>query len=132
MSDVVLDASALLALLDREPGYEAVAAVMPGALLSTVNLSEVLGKLVDRGVPVAVAARVAEAVGATVVDLDTETAVEAAALRQATRGAGLSLGDRACLALARQRGLPALTTDAAWERVASAVGVDVRNIRPRP
>ncbi|GAA0592403.1 type II toxin-antitoxin system VapC family toxin [Caenispirillum bisanense] len=131
MSDAVLDASAVLALMTREAGHEAVLAVMPGALVSAVNLAEVLAKLHDRGMPPEVARRLTDALGLVTVDFDAEAAAETARLRDATRAAGLSLGDRACLALARRRGCPALTADAAWEAVADAAGVTVHNIRPR-
>lgn len=131
MSEVVLDSSAVLALIDREPGYEAVVGVMPGALLGTVNLIEVLSKLIDRGIPAAVAKPLVTGLGAVVVDLDSATAALASEMRSATRTCGLSLGDRACLALASRSGASVLTADAAWEKVAEAVGVKVRNIRPR-
>jgi ribonuclease VapC len=126
---VVLDASAVLALMDAEPGEEAVAAVLPGALLSAVNLAEVVSKLAERGMPAAQAHADALALGIEVVAFDGDHALDAGALRPLTRAAGLSLGDRCCLALARSRNLPVLTTEAWWEPMARVVGVAIRNIR---
>ncbi|WP_044559413.1 type II toxin-antitoxin system VapC family toxin [Azospirillum sp. B4] len=120
MSDVVLDSSALLAVLLAEPGAERVIATLPGALISTVNVAEVLTKLRERGMPVNEARQALEATGVEIVDFDLADAVLAADMRPATRANGLSLGDRACLALARSRRAPALTADQAWAKVAQA------------
>jgi PIN domain nuclease of toxin-antitoxin system len=128
---VVLDASALLALMDAEPGEDAVAAVLPGALLSSVNLAEVVSKLAERGMPAAQAHADALALGIEVVAFDGDLALDAGVLRPLTRAAGLSLGDRCCLALARSREAAVLTTETSWEAIASATGVTIRNIRPR-
>ena len=128
---VVLDASALLALMDAERGQEAVAAVLPGALLSSVNLAEVVSKLAERGMPAAQAHADALALGIDVVAFDGDLARDAGVLRPLTRAAGLSLGDRCCLALARSRDAAVLTTETSWEAIASAIGVTIRNITPR-
>ena len=126
MSDVVLDSSAVLALLHAEAGADAVAAVLPGALISTVNLAEVVAKLMERGVPIDVVRASLEAIGLDIVDFDPGQAYASGELRPTTRAAGLSLGDRACLALARSRGLAAMSADSAWARVED---VEVRLIR---
>jgi PIN domain nuclease of toxin-antitoxin system len=126
MPDAVLDASALLALLQDEPGSERVLATLPGALISAVNLSEVVAKLAEVGMPAATIQRSLR-LSIEVVPFDDELAVRTGLLRPVTRSAGLSLGDRACLALAASRSLPALTTDRAWNSVAT--GVDVVVIR---
>jgi ribonuclease VapC len=126
---VVLDASALLALMDAEPGQEAVAAVLPGALVSAVNLAEVVSKLAERGMPAAQAH--ADALGIDVTAFEAELALDAGALRPLTRAAGLSLGDRCCLALARWRHAAVLTTETRWESISNAVDVSIHNIRPR-
>ena len=120
MSDPVLDCSALLAFLLREPGAEQVAAILPSAAMSTVNFTEALTKLVERGIPPANARDVIMGLGIDIVDFDADQALRAAALREPTRKAGLSLGDRACLALALQRQAPALTSDKAWLRLPDA------------
>jgi PIN domain nuclease of toxin-antitoxin system len=127
VSDVVLDASAVLALLQDEPGGNRVLESLPGALICSVNLSEIVAKLAELGMPES-DIRLALSLGLEVVSFDEALAFSAGALRSATRAAGLSLGDRACLALARSRALPALTTDRAWRDI--DVDVDVEVIRP--
>jgi PIN domain nuclease of toxin-antitoxin system len=127
---VVLDASALLALLREEPGAARVAEQMGGgAAISAVNWAEVLARLVDLGGdPVEITARTlsASATGAVeVVPFDDEEARETARLRLRTRSLGLSLGDRAALALARRRGVPVLTADRAWRSLRLAVKIEV-------
>lgn len=115
MSDWVLDASALLALLNREPGEERVAdALAAGAIISAVNLSEVVAKLAEIGMPEAEIREAVEPLGLGVVDFDAEGAFTAGLLRPTTRAAGLSLGDRACLSLGKQSGIPVLTADQSW------------------
>ena len=130
----VLDASALLALLKGEPGAERVAeALEQGAYLSAVNLAEVLSKLADWGEdPAEAQARMAQVglLGAAVevLPFTGEDALEVARLRALTRAYGLSFGDRACLALARRLGLPALTAERAWAEL--DLGVPVEVLRP--
>ena len=126
MSEAVLDSSALLALLWNEPGADYVAAALPGALLSSVNLAEVVTKLRERGLSASEGRELVESLGVVVVDFDADQAEATAELRESTRSLGLSLGDRACLALARRRNCPALTADAAWLK---AQGFEVRFIR---
>lgn len=126
MSEAVLDSSAILALLLAETGAEAVRASLPEALLSTVNFAEVVAKLTERGMPIAEARAAVEATGVKLIDFDADQAAMTGELRPETRAIGLSLGDRACLGLARMRGLPALTADTAW---AQAPGFQVVLIR---
>lgn len=124
---IVLNASALLVLLFGEPGHEAVAPHLGGGLLSAVNLSEVLARFARDGLdPAAVAHRLAAA-GVEIVPFDRRQATLAAALFPAARPHGLSLGDRACLALAADRALPALTADRAWS--ALDLGIEIRQVR---
>lgn len=125
----VLDASAVLTLLYREDGHEAVAELVDGAVISAVNWSEVAQKLAQRGVtdPMGVLAGLST-LGAAVVSFGREDAELAAALWPAGRARGLSLGDRACLAVATSLpGGVAVTADAAWADVDT--GVEVRVIR---
>jgi ribonuclease VapC len=130
----VLDASALLAYLRSEAGAEIVAdELSDGAVISTVNLAEVLSRATDSGAdPVQEAQRLTDCgvLGSAVtVEPFTEAdAIEAARLRPLTRPAGLSLGARACLALAHRLGARALTADGSWANVAH--GVQVQQIRP--
>lgn len=120
MPSTVLDASALLAYLRDEPGADVVAdAVATGAVISTVNLGEVLSRVADRGAdPARVARQMTDRGllgGALAVEpFTTADAIEIARLRPLTRDLGLSLGDRACLALASRLDAPVLTADSAW------------------
>jgi ribonuclease VapC len=129
LSDAVLDSSAVLAVILEEPGAARVEALLPGAKVSAVNVGEVAAKLCDLGMP---EATVETVIGALQIDVrahDLDAALAAGFLRPATRSAGLSLGDRACLALAAALGLPAWTADRSWQSVAEAVGVRVTPIR---
>jgi ribonuclease VapC len=125
LSELVLDSSALLALLWNEPGADHVSAALPGAFLSSVNLAEVLTKLCERGLSASEGRELVESLGVVIVDFDADQAEATAELRESTRSLGLSLGDRACLALARRRSCAALTADAAWLK---ARGFEVRFI----
>ena len=127
MSEVVLDASAVLAVMHQEPGAEEVWPHLPGAYLSAVNAAEVAAKLVDAGADPAEAGDRLLRLGARVVAFDTGDIVPSAQLRAETRPAGLSFADRACLALARRLGLPAVTADRTWAKIDSEI--DVRLIR---
>jgi ribonuclease VapC len=126
---VVLDASAVLALLKQEPGHQLVFATLPGALLSAVNLAEVLSKLNEDGWPESDAKTILSSLGIVVVAFNEAQAYLTARLRPVTRFAGLSTGDRACLALAQARGAVAMTADRAWLRVAPMTGISVVDIR---
>ena len=131
MASFVLDASAVLALLNEEAGKEQVEAVLGSSILGTVNYCEVLGKLIDAGMPDDEARQSLELLGLVVVSFDEETASLAAALRPSTRRLGLSLGDRCCLALGISRGLPVMTADRVWGKVKMPVNVVViRNPLP--
>jgi PIN domain nuclease of toxin-antitoxin system len=121
----VIDASALLAMLQDEPGGDRVVAALPDAFISAVNISEVVAKLCDKGFQPDQARETLEMLSLNVVDFDMSQAVAAGGLRPSTRSLGLSLGDRACLALAASSGVTALTTDRAWARLEVGVLVDV-------
>ena len=125
MSDIVLDASALLTVFHGEPGAERVIETLPSAVISAVNLAEVATKLQERGMPDdRVRANIA-ALELTVAPFDARLAIETGLLRASTRSAGLSLGDRACLALARSLGATALTTDRAWAKLELGIPVEL-------
>ena len=127
MAEVVLDASALLAFLQREPGLDRVRRALPDAVIGSVNFAEVVTKLIQWGAP---ADRIAERLGDLDLDVrafDRDLAFAAGALHAQTRRLGLSLGDRSCLALARSLGALVLTTDRAWQ--GTDLGVEVELIR---
>jgi PIN domain nuclease of toxin-antitoxin system len=125
MADCVVDASAILALVKGEPGAGIVRARISRSVVSTVNVAEVGTKLVDWGMTGAGLRHVILNLGFEVRPFDFDQALAAAALRTATRSHGLSLGDRACLALAQSTGLPVLTADRAWRGVGLEVAIEV-------
>lgn len=122
-----LDASALLATLQQEPGAEVVKAHLESAVISSVNWAEVVQKAHARGVNVRLMREYVDSLPIAIVAFEAGDAEAAAALWAATSRAGLSLADRCCLALARRLGVPALTTDRAWSEL--ALGIEVRVIR---
>ena len=122
---IVLDSSALLALLFFEPGCERVAEVAPRSCMSTVNLGEVLGRLARDGRALDAVLDRLDQMGIVWIDFDRELAIGAAALLLPTMPWGLSLGDRACLALARLHDLPVVTADPTWSKLALGIRVEV-------
>ncbi|MFQ6018540.1 MAG: PIN domain-containing protein [Kiloniellaceae bacterium] len=127
MSDVVLDASAVLAVVHDEPGAEMVRPHLPGAYLSAVNAAEVAAKVVDGGADPAEAGDRLFRLGTRVVAFESRDVAPGAQLRTASRSAGLSLADRACLTLAQRLGLPVLTADRTWSKL--NLRVDIQQIR---
>jgi ribonuclease VapC len=127
VSRVVLDASALLAVLLQERGGDKVARYLTSAMISAVNLSEVVATAVERGLMLESVMPGLTRLSLEVIPFDAEQAYLAASLRPATRKLGLSLGDRACLALGLKQGLPVLTADQLWAK--ADVGVQVEVIR---
>lgn len=123
MTEVVLDASALLALIFREPGHEQVEQWLSGSVISAANLSEVATRLVRRGADDQEIRDILAGVGVPPVPVDQDIALQAAAMHRETAAQGLSLGDRLCLATAQARGVPAVTADRAWQGLQVAVEV---------
>jgi PIN domain nuclease of toxin-antitoxin system len=121
---IALDASALLAFLLRERGHQRVRELLGEACMSTVNFSEVLGRFARAGHDMGLLAEKLLAAPIELVEFSTEQAVMAAVLVPATQAKGLSLGDRACLALARERRIPALTADRAWRRLGLEIEIE--------
>lgn len=127
MPRYILDASALIAVLAQEKGMEAVTPHLPKSLISTVNLTEVATFMLDKGFTVTEAREQLKELVPKIIPYDENLAFAAAELRAKTRAYGLSLADRACLALAKQTKLPVLTADKAWKKL--AVGVKIVLIR---
>ncbi|MBP7000993.1 type II toxin-antitoxin system VapC family toxin [Amaricoccus sp.] len=124
---VVLDASAVLAIVFGEPGGDRVVDLIERGVVSTVNLSEAAAKMNERGLDDDEVERTLEALPLELAGFGAAEAYAAGRLRAATRGAGLSFGDRACLALALREALPVATADRAWKTL--DLGVDVEIIR---
>ena len=127
MTDVVLDASAVLAYLQREFAWEVVESRLASGLVCAVNLVEVIQRLVDVGRTDEAARADVDELPFRVSDFDRELAWDAGLLRRRTHHLGLSLGDRACLALARRERLPVMTADRPWAEL--DLGVEIVLIR---
>ncbi len=113
----VLDASALLAWLHREAGYQLVAKVLDGALISAVNWSEVLQKSLLKGIDVDGLSNEVSQLGLIIKPFTISQADNAALLWSKTYKFGLSLGDRACIALGIEHSAKILTADKTWGKL---------------
>lgn len=127
MARVVLDASAVLAALNGEPGSAEVEAVIGRSVISAVNLAEVVGKLSDVGLTEEQIGATLAGLGCEIAPFDAGAAIRTGLLRRVTYRQGLSLGDRACLSLGEREGAPVLTADRAWSQL--DVPIDIRVIR---
>ena len=125
--EFVLDASALLATIHREPGADRVADILACSAMSTVNLAEAFRSVLERGLSIEGLANRVESLGVLLEPPTIADAEFAAGLRLTTRDSGLSLADRFCLALAERLGATAVTADGAWTR--SDHGTPVELIR---
>lgn len=123
----VLDASAILAVVQSETGAEVVLEAIPDGVISVVNISEVVAKLTDRGYRDDAIRKELRELNLAVKDFDEDQAYAAGMLRPLTRDRGLSLGDRACIVPGLRLGLAVLTADRSWAGL--DVGVDVRLVR---
>lgn len=114
----VLDASAVLAVLNGEPGEKKVVPLLAESAISAVNLTEVAAKLLEAGMEEGEAQIAVSVLGiGEIVDFTKDSAWEAARLRPLTKQYGLSLGDRACLALSMRLKVPAVTADKEWSKL---------------
>lgn len=127
MASAVLDSSVVLAALNKEPGADNLKDVILDGMISAVNLAEVLSKLVIRGSSEPMFRQLLKGFGLEVVDFNQALAEATAAMIIRTRAHGLSLGDRACLALAESLKLPVYTADRKWAEIPFAC--EVRLIR---
>jgi PIN domain nuclease of toxin-antitoxin system len=124
----VLDASAVLAVLNREPGAEKLTPqLLSTAVISAVNLAEVHSKLVDRGLSPEGAWAAALSPAAEAIPFTADDARTAGSMIAQTRGLGLSLGDRACLALGLALHAPVYTADRSWRNL--KLGIRIHTIR---
>lgn len=127
MKPIVLDASALLALINKELGYAKVEACLQHAIISSVNVTEVASVLTEIGMPIAESKKLVFELVSDIIDFDHELAFMAAELRKITKPYGLSLGDRACLALGLKLKHPVLTADKSWTHL--KIGINIELIR---
>lgn len=128
MTSVVLDASAVLALVRDEPGGDKVGSHVGRAAISAVNLQEVIKELLLSGLDATTVRELLDELRLDVRAHDVDAAYAAAGLHSQTREYGRGLGDRSCLALAMQLGVPALTADREWKKV-KVKGLQVEHIR---
>ncbi len=129
MTRVALDASALLAMLLGEAGGERVKAALDDAVLSAVNLAEIVSHYAKLGAARPDIEAMLRPLPIRVMPIDAALSYDAGMLRPITLPGGLSLGDRYCLALAKREGVPALTAERRWPDIAAAAGVTVELIR---
>ena len=127
----VLDASALLAVSKGEKGADLVLDLLDSGdcVISSVNMAEVASKMLEFGLPPQELKRAMGQFIVDVIDFNQEQALACAELRLLTKSSGLSLGDRACLGLAKLMDGTAVTSDRPWMAIAEAVGVKVLMIR---
>jgi ribonuclease VapC len=127
MNNCVLDASAILALLNDETGAGMVQELLPLAIVSAVNYAEVVARLSFLGMPENEIHQALDILGLNIIPLDQDLSFRTGSLASVTKRYGLSLGDRACLALALKTGYSAVTSDRIWQDL--DIQVDVKIIR---
>lgn len=128
--EYVLDASAILALLQKEEGFERVTeALAAGSGSSTVNMSEVVARCIRVGMPSGVIRKLIGSLPVMWVEPGVELAYRAGEMTAVTRQFGLSLGDRCCLALAQRESVPAITAEKAWKSVGPLLEITINIIR---
>jgi ribonuclease VapC len=128
----VLDASAVIAFLQGEPGEEVVRQALLSSLcvVSAANQAEIIAKCTDRGIDPQTIQTLLTELNYTVVDVSVADGAQAGWLRAPTRAIGLSLGDRLCMALAQRQKAKLITADRPWLALAQALSLDVHCIRP--
>lgn len=129
MTATILDASAILAVFRREPGWDVVEEAITGAVVSAINAGEVLQRQLKLGISRADTALLLAQLETPIIPVDLSLALDAAELRHAIPKMGLSQADCICLALARREGAVAMTADRDWAAIAEIAGVEVRIIR---
>lgn len=127
MTKVVLDASAFLALLNQEPGYQQVEKNLQHAIMSSVNVSEVVAIYSKIGATNTEIKTLVHDLIYTIIPFDTEQAFLAGFMRKTTLDLGLSFGDRACLSLAQKEKIPVLTADKIWGKL--KLDIEIKIIR---
>ena len=126
--EYVMDSTALIAVVYQEPGYERVVEILDKSAISAVNLAEIINKLILRGSPAEAVRHALLRLELTVEDWTDDLAYRSAEFTPFTKSHGLSLGDRACLTLAKQLHATAVTSDRTWRRMPS-LGVPIMIFR---
>lgn len=117
MTKAVLDSSTILAVLNKETGWEKAEQFFFDGIVSSINVAEVLTKIIERGATREDAIETLNLLHLTVIDFNSEQAAKVAELRPLTKHLGLSLGDRCCLALAILQNATAVTADKEWRKL---------------
>jgi PIN domain nuclease of toxin-antitoxin system len=130
----VLDASAVIAFLQDEPGANVVALALQAddCVVTAANHAEIIAKAIDRGADFESITSILADLDYRVVDITAADGVSAGRMRPLTRSIGLSLGDRLCIATAKRLGAKILTADRPWLTVTASLELDIRCIRPDP
>ncbi|MCX6053549.1 MAG: type II toxin-antitoxin system VapC family toxin [Chloroflexi bacterium] len=127
MNDYVLDASALLTLLNAEKGADLVQELLPRAVISSVNLAEVVTRLSLLNMPEIEIHEILNPLGLEIIPFDEDQAFQAGVISKITQSLGLSLGDRACLALAVTTHKNVVTADRIWKEL--KLGLEIQLVR---
>ena len=127
MSNVIMDASAILAFLNQESGSEQITDLIENATISTINLSEVIAKLAEIGISETEILQILSDLNLKIVPFDKPQAHIAGMLRPITKPLGLSLGDQACLGLGLVLNQPVITADRQWSQL--NLNLEIRVIR---
>ncbi len=125
MSRYVLDASALLALINQEPGSDRVQKCLSGSIMSAVNVSEVVTVLIRVGIPKEKIKKIISSLVHSIIPFDEEQAFITGYLYIETQSKGLSFGDRACISLGQSKKLTVLTADQKWSEINFEIKVEV-------
>ena len=125
MSAIVFDSSVVIAILNQERGFELAESALSKALISTVNLAEVATYLAKNSVPSDTIREILASFPIQVLPFDESLAIQTGCLYPSCKHLGLSLGDRACLALAISRKLPVLTADKIWSKLELNISIQV-------
>lgn len=120
---IVLDASAILALIQEEPGAEVIKPLLSQSMMSTVNVAETLTSLQKVDIGPEEGIEYMSLLINEIVNFDLDQALEVAILYPKTKHKGLSLGDRACLALGKKYHATLYTADKAWKNIDSELDI---------
>lgn len=126
---IILDSSALLALIQEEPGAEVIKPLLNFSVMSTVNITETLSVLHRTNLSSQEGLALIADIITTIVPFDLEQAKSCADLHPLVKTKGLSLADRACIALGIKLQLPIYTADKIWLELKNVITADIITIR---